>query len=429
MSEPNTRKTTRLVEIAFPTNGWTREAFPDDMTSTTTAALRSLSRNRVAGDEALGRISELHKRIQTAQLEKKASEVAIPRDKAKKSTRASDPASITTTSELGALPSPTPAPSKPKRTIVRADQPQESNSSQLLEDTGSKLLSELQKESSNISLLQAPSIAVCPVYETASDVASGFTFSSLGRAKASLFVDKPHLLVASFCSLLVHWKDRQFRLGAQDAVAFLSAVLTSKTPIDVITFDLEYLLLPLLMSNSVCPFYCTGLHDIRVLGWMLASHDCCSDLDALLLRYLDGSAVSHSPITTMDGCMGRLVHLTKLYQTMYRALGRLGMLPSYMQVERHIPILCARMKVAGFAVHPESIADFSKATRTELEILRQRAVDLAGTAFNLQSSDDCRRILFDQLHLEKYLASNQIAGIRTAMYSSYLFHITSFPLS
>ncbi|KAG5493143.1 hypothetical protein GH5_01880 [Leishmania sp. Ghana 2012 LV757] len=257
---------------------------------------------------------------------------------------------------------------------------------------------------------------------------------------------------------LIRWKDDMYALPAQTVgLAFLCRVLTELPGVELITFNAQVLLVSLLA-------YCKGtlwshcVSDVRVMAWMAQLHvvgalskapssahalaggcsaahaDGATDADTsvlydygqLLLRVCGGkppptvllektnhvetataAADPAPPLTPEERQLAHQVYyLATVYRSLYGLLGSKGLLQAFLRQEKRIALLLALLKYNGMRVDLHEVHRYQKSC--EAEMARQRGlvnklVPELGEDFNIQSHDQCRRVLYEVLQLGKHL--------------------------
>ena len=152
--------------------------------------------------------------------------------------------------------------------------------------------------------------------------------------------------------------------------------------------------------------------DTEVAAYLLAPADGSYDLEKLGLTYYnhqfpkaadylaDGAfgpladlAVSCGAITSHCALIGALV------DTLTQRLKELGMWELYQTVELPLCPVLAEMETEGFLVDRKALAQFGDMLSGRIQTAQKNIFDLAGEEFNINSTQQLGRILFDQLGL------------------------------
>ena len=152
--------------------------------------------------------------------------------------------------------------------------------------------------------------------------------------------------------------------------------------------------------------------DTEVAAYLLAPADGSYDLEKLGLTYYnhqfpkaadylaDGAfgpladlAVSCGAITTHSALIGALV------DTLTQRLKELGMWELYQTVDLPLCPVLAEMETEGFLVDRKALAEFGDMLSVSIQTVQKNIFDLAGEEFNINSTQQLGRILFDQLGL------------------------------
>ena len=152
--------------------------------------------------------------------------------------------------------------------------------------------------------------------------------------------------------------------------------------------------------------------DTEVAAYLLAPADSSYDLEKLGLTYYnhqfpkaadylaDGAfgpladlAVSCGAITSHCALIGALV------DTLTQRLKELGMWELYQTVELPLCPVLAEMETEGFLVDRKALAEFGDMLSVSIQTVQKNIFDLAGEEFNINSTQQLGRILFDQLGL------------------------------
>ena len=243
-----------------------------------------------------------------------------------------------------------------------------------------------------------------------------------------------------------------FELSPADGLDVISEALAEFDRVEFVSFNFPLLLVPLSVRRALCGYggaasveerhgaaaACSAqggmnrplprrFNDIRVMAWMIAPHLDASHFDIAITHA--GSALpagvgipaSWAPPSTALGAGQRVAALEPMFRHMYAALVQREMLPAYLKVEKDMPVILSRMKVVGFAVSREGAVHAAtqaaaeqeetlNAIRKALPVEFVRAIGGAAE-FNPGSVDDCRRVLYDELRLDRFLADGDGDGM------------------
>ena len=152
--------------------------------------------------------------------------------------------------------------------------------------------------------------------------------------------------------------------------------------------------------------------DTEVAAYLLAPADGSYDLEKLGLTYYnhqfpkaadylaDGAfgpladlAVSCGAITSHCALIGALV------DTLTQRLKELGMWELYQTVDLPLCPVLAEMEQEGFLIDRKALAEFGDMLSGRIQTAQKNIFDLAGEEFNINSTQQLGRILFDQLGL------------------------------
>ncbi|KAG5468211.1 hypothetical protein LSCM1_02187 [Leishmania martiniquensis] len=123
------------------------------------------------------------------------------------------------------------------------------------------------------------------------------------------------------------------------------------------------------------------------------------------------------PLTSAERQLAHQVYyLATVYRSLYGLLGSKGLLQAFLRQEKRIALLLALLKYNGMRVDLHEVHRYQKSC--EAEMARQRSlanklVPELGEDFNIQSHDQCRKVLYEVLQLGKYLlnsVSGEVAG-------------------
>jgi len=89
----------------------------------------------------------------------------------------------------------------------------------------------------------------------------------------------------------------------------------------------------------------------------------------------------------------------QLYHILHKELDRLGLLPLAEKIEMPLVKVLAELEFAGFKISTESLNNYSKVLRGEIEICEKKIYELAGTNFNISSPKQLGEVLFERMKI------------------------------
>ena len=152
--------------------------------------------------------------------------------------------------------------------------------------------------------------------------------------------------------------------------------------------------------------------DTEVAAYLLAPADGSYDLEKLGLTYYNHQFPKAADYLA-DGAFGPLADLAASYgalmshcaligalvDTLTQRLKELGMWELYQTVELPLCPVLAEMETEGFLVDRKALAEFGDMLSVSIQTVQKNIFDLAGEEFNINSTQQLGRILFDQLGL------------------------------
>ena len=152
--------------------------------------------------------------------------------------------------------------------------------------------------------------------------------------------------------------------------------------------------------------------DTEVAAYLLAPADGSYDLEKLGLTYYNHQFPKAADYLA-DGAFGPLADLVvscgaitshcaligALVDTLTQWLKELGMWELYQTVELPLCPVLAEMETEGFLVDRKALAQFGDMLSGRIQTAQKNIFDLAGEEFNINSTQQLGRILFDQLGL------------------------------
>lgn len=156
--------------------------------------------------------------------------------------------------------------------------------------------------------------------------------------------------------------------------------------------------------------------DTMIAAWLLQSDENSLSMDALAQKYLSYNCISYSQVTAdlPKGATFDQVDLEKatsyaaedaditlrLHGALEPLLRERGLEEVYTQLELPlIPVLCS-MEAKGVHLNAEAMAQYSEVLGTTIERIEQDVHQLCGEVFNLASTKQLQRILFEVRGLE-----------------------------
>ncbi len=152
--------------------------------------------------------------------------------------------------------------------------------------------------------------------------------------------------------------------------------------------------------------------DTEVAAYLLAPADGSYDLEKLGLTYYNHQFPKAADYLA-DGAFGPLADLAASYgalmshcaligalvDTLTQRLKELGMWELYQTVDLPLCPVLAEMETEGFLVDRKALAEFGDMLSVSIQTVQKNIFDLAGEEFNINSTQQLGRILFDQLGL------------------------------
>ena len=152
--------------------------------------------------------------------------------------------------------------------------------------------------------------------------------------------------------------------------------------------------------------------DTEVAAYLLAPADGSYDLEKLGLTYFNHQFPKAADYLA-DGAFGPLADLgvsagaflshcalvAALEPVLTGRLKELGMWELYQTVELPLCPVLAEMETEGFLVDRKALAEFGDMLSVSIQTVQKNIFDLAGEEFNINSTQQLGRILFDQLGL------------------------------
>ncbi len=154
------------------------------------------------------------------------------------------------------------------------------------------------------------------------------------------------------------------------------------------------------------------IFDTAVAAYLLAPTDGSYDLEKLGMTYFnfqppkaadylaDGA---FGPLADQGAALGAWLSHTSLVEGLYEVLSQrlkeLGMWELYQQVELPLCRVLAEMEIEGFLIDRKALAEFGEVLASGIEKLQESIYAHAGDTFNINSTQQLGRLLFDQLGL------------------------------
>ena len=152
--------------------------------------------------------------------------------------------------------------------------------------------------------------------------------------------------------------------------------------------------------------------DTAVAAYMLAPTDGSYDLEKLGLTYFgfqppkaeeylaEGAfGPLADPAVPMGAWMGHTAPIAALYESLAKRLKELDMWQLYQEVELPLCRVLAEMEVEGFLIDRKALAEFGEVLAERIETVQSEIYAHAGEKFNINSTQQLGRLLFDQLGL------------------------------
>ena len=152
--------------------------------------------------------------------------------------------------------------------------------------------------------------------------------------------------------------------------------------------------------------------DTEVAAYLLAPADGSYDLEKLGLTYYNHQFPKASdylsdgafgpladPAVSCGALMSHCALIGALVDTLTQRLKELGMWELYQTVELPLCPVLAEMETEGFLVDRKALAEFGDMLSVSIQTVQKNIFDLAGEEFNINSTQQLGRILFDQLGL------------------------------
>ena len=152
--------------------------------------------------------------------------------------------------------------------------------------------------------------------------------------------------------------------------------------------------------------------DTELAAYLLSPTDGSYDLERLAVSYfnfeapkakdyLDSDAFGplSDPAAPMAAFLSHTSLVDGLYDTLKEKLEELGMDKLLYEMELPLCPVLARMEQAGFLVDRKALADFGTMLKAQIEADEAMIYDLAGEKFNINSTQQLGKILFEKLGL------------------------------
>eukprot|EP00759_Apiculatamorpha_spiralis_P018373 PhF_6_TR24792/c0_g1_i2/m.34091/K02335/DPO1, polA; DNA polymerase I len=165
----------------------------------------------------------------------------------------------------------------------------------------------------------------------------------------------------------------------------------------LVTFNASTLFIPFLVKYGVdvAP---QNVHDTRLMAWMIQPSKISSDYDSLCSEY-QIPIPDCDDVSSLQGTLERTQTVMALHTALIDKLQLHELDKSFFRIESHVAFICCSMKAYGMQLDVESLSAHSSDIRQEMTALKEKANQLAGKSFNIQSPDDVRHVLFDVLQL------------------------------
>jgi DNA polymerase-1 len=255
------------------------------------------------------------------------------------------------------------------------------------------------------------------------DGESNFTLSATCDGATVLDAPTPRTAAERVASILVAFAGKAYALGkGTDGTQRLLAVVTDPqftNRLDFAGFALQLLYAVLLSAAAAAGNAFTAdprrFSDARYMAWLLRPDQPSSNFDDLLSIHsasLPGVQRTALPPHAVDGVVARLHAVTHTIRPLQRALAAQGLMAMYAAVEKPLTLVLAAMKFTGFPIDPHVVQRASQLAAAEMDRVRDEVQRLTagcdvGGPFNVQSSDHCRKALYDHLGLQRHLDLNE----------------------
>lgn len=342
-----------------------------------------------------------------------------------------------------------------------------------------ELWGRLQRALLDPDRIQSPPLFAGVLLRSESEWCSNFTEKIPEKELCRLDAQKRALLHQKEMWLsLVHgfgfrWQDEIYRMGSALGIHFLLRVLRDLRGVEVITFNAPLVLTPLLVATDGA-LDTTCISDVRVMAWMSAffpstvvsqysalrqavletgvvnphssgridmrsvttplhrlseSFHGASHSTASHLASSTSSSISLLPLDAEARFVDDIFALAPLYRHLYGHMGAKGLLQPFLRQEKRISILLAQMKFNGILVDLKALFQLKSTFQNEMDSARKRAQEIVSSFypmadFNIQSSDQCREVLYEHLKLGKYLGLHDSSD---PLSSSHEFPSSSSP--
>ena len=165
-----------------------------------------------------------------------------------------------------------------------------------------------------------------------------------------------------------------------------------------------------LLSEGISP---DGfVFDTAVAAYLLAPTDGSYDLEKLAVTYFNFQLPKAAefleegafgpladPSAPLGAWMSHTSLIEALHETLSQRLKELGMWELYQTVELPLCRVLAEMEVAGFLIDRKALAEFGEVLADGIQRLQESIYAHAGEPFNINSTQQLGRLLFDQLGL------------------------------
>ena len=154
------------------------------------------------------------------------------------------------------------------------------------------------------------------------------------------------------------------------------------------------------------------IFDTEVAAYLLAPTDGSYDLEKLGLTYYNHQFAKASdyldegafgpladPVTPTAALLSHCALIGALRDTLTGRLEELGMLGLYQKVELPLCTVLAEMETAGFLIDRGALVSFGEMLAGRIDAAQAKIYELAGSEFNINSTQQLSRVLFDNLGL------------------------------
>lgn len=203
-----------------------------------------------------------------------------------------------------------------------------------------------------------------------------------------------------------------------------------------VKFDLQ-------MLNNIGVKVRGPLADTMIMSYLLDSGERLHNLDECCLRYLHEVKIKTEELLDASGSMlsAPLEQLTeyacedadytlRLYDILWPRLERDELVPVFKEIEMPLVPVLAAMEQTGIHVDAEILREISDRLSARAQQLETKIHELAGEAFNINSTKQLQQILFEKLKIHEQLGLKRLKKTKTGYSTdvSVLEQMTEHPL-